>query len=1269
MKKILAMFVAFACTLGAFADVIQANISGTDFSTYPVGVFTPGLNDSGADDGTSFWYTGFADDLDAEVVNVSSNEETGVAVNYLAFESNVTNPLYRTVNNCYGFVEGETQDVPKKAVGDGLFIDTTVQFTPYLVNENHPAPTKTSDDDKIIVWVRETEFSEGVCETNLIVTAGYILGGANVEPKDYVVQMTPAEVSALCQGQHRLTIKAFDNITSVAGVTIMGFVVYIDGNAVSYDTEVAAFEAGASDLAVLKTTPALYYNNDAHKLFPSMVTPDQENTTGYSSITAVGFAGMGQIGEVWFDDYTTDYPAFAGDNLNFTVKVGNGVTSFEYLGNTYTETTTFAVAPGTVSIAITGVQYDIANGWSAKAGTWYTGNVKVENAGSADGDSGTFLFADGDVFTLAGFKANFEVVVGGETFEFETLDGNTAEDGALAAANGGTLKLLSDLSVAGLVFDESKVITIDLNGKTISGEGNITSTIVNFGTLTILDSSEEKTGKVLGYTTYDEGELVYIPMAIENYGNLTLNSGEFAVVYGPADEETGEEYGTIVINGGKFQMIIDEESLPESAEDFHLIGSIAEGLSAEMTVEEGVYYVTIGEAVVPATPVATIGETEYTSLAEAIAAATAESTIKIIADIDTDGAFVIQKTVTIDLNGYTIATTENDKSGDGVFWVKAGGLLTINDTVGTGVIDGVGGNGYNIGIWADGGKVIINGGNFTNEGATDDGPDGDHFDLIYAKNGGIVEITGGTFKCQTPKWTLNSYNLQNGTPGTFVVTGGKFYQYDPTDIDTDDQPVTNWCPAGYRAVSDNEGYFIVEVAPVATIGETEYFSLAEAIAAATAESTIKIIADIDTDGAFVIQKTVTIDLNGYTIATTENDKSGDGVFWVKAGGLLTINDTVGTGVIDGVGGNGYNIGIWADGGKVIINGGNFTNEGATDDGPDGDHFDLIYAKNGGIVEITGGTFKCQTPKWTLNSYNLQNGTPGTFVVTGGKFYQYDPTDIDTDDQPVTNWCPANYKATPDGDYYTVEMIPEVTVTLPVAPANTTLKAFVGEDEVAIVDNAITVLAGSSVVLELTAAEGYEFSKDVTVYTTEAAVVNENADWSSIVLPAVTAIVTDPWAPAAENDAAAQAKVAEIFGASAASITTYAQYMDLVTYVKGVKGDEFAPTSLTADEKLYIVDSLKLGAEKLFTAEPKVVVTSVTPDTTAGNWNFQVKVTEGEGTDAIAVATAKIEALVKVSTDLKTWGAAETTAEMVGKEVRVTVVNFGDGTTGFMKISE
>lgn len=1075
MKKILAMFVAFACTLGAFADVIQANISGTDFSTYPVGVFTPGLNDSGTDDGTSYWYTGFADDLDAEVVNLSTDEESGVAVNYLAFESNVTNPLYRTVNNCYGFVEGETQDVPKKAVDRALFIDTTVQFTPYLVNENHPAPTKTSDQDKIIVWVRETEISEGVCETNLIVTAGYILGGALVEPKDYVIDMTPAAVSALCQGQHRLTIKAFDNITSVPGVTIMGFVVYIDRTAVSYSSGVSAFSTEAVDqnYANLKTTPAVYYTVDSHKLFPSMVTPDQWNVPGYSSITAVGFAGMGQIGEVWFDDYTTDYPAFAGDNLNFTVVVGNGVTSFDYLGETYTETTRFDVAPGTTNIVITGVQYDTENGWSAKTNTWFVGETVVGNLGETNGDRGTFFFDDGDVFELAGYKPNFEVVVGETVSYFETLTGKITEiGGALDAVNGGKLTLLNDVEVTGFEIEFGQTITIDLNGKTIVGSGNIAATIDNAGTLKIIDSSEGKTGRVLGFTSNDleTGEPLYTPVAIVNWNALTINAGEYALVVAPEEAEDA----TFAINGGKFMMIVGEDAPPKSAEEFHLYGSIAEGLSAEMTEEEGVYYVTIGEAVVPATPVAKIGETEYTSLADAIAAATAESTIQIIANIGTDSAFVIEKTVKIDLNGYTIATTENDKDGNGVFWVKTGGKLTINDTSvnRAGVINGVGGNGWNIGIFADNGKVIIKGGNFTNEGATD-GDKNDHFDLIYVKNGGIVEITGGTFRCETPRWTLNK---KNTTGGSFVVTGGKFYQYDPTNINTDDQPVTSWCSAGYKATLGNDGY------------------------------------------------------------------------------------------------------------------------------------------------------------------------------------------------------------------YTVEEIPEVTVTLPVAPANTTLKAFVGEDEVAITDNVITVLAGSSVVLELTAAEGYEFSKDVTVYTTEAAVVNENADWSSIVLPAVTQIVTDPWAPAADTDAAAQTKVAEIFEgypAAIASITTYAQYTNLVAYVKAVKekGDvvDFAPTGLLHEEKLYIVDSFKLGANPLFTDEPQIKLTEPQPSTKknaeAGDWEFNVKVTQGSADDAFEVAVEKVKAFVKICSDLKNGQWAAPQAENIdadpvtGSNVITITIKFGDAKSGFMMIAE
>ena len=186
--------------------------------------------------------------------------------------------------------------------------------------------------------------------------------------------------------------------------------------------------------------------------------------------------------------------------------------------------------------------------------------------------------------------------------------------------------------------------------------------------------------------------------------------------------------------------------------------------------------------------VATIGTKYYATLEKAIAAATANETITLVKDIDLATAIVVNKAATINLNGKTITVT-NDTVGDGVFHVVENGVLTIN---GEGTINGVGKNTYNIAIWADGGKVVINGGTYTNVGAGDD----DHYDLIYVKNGGIVEINGGTFKAQTPKWTLN---ICDKTGGSFVVMGGTFQDgFNPGATETEPNSANNdFIPAGY----------------------------------------------------------------------------------------------------------------------------------------------------------------------------------------------------------------------------------------------------------------------------------------------------------------------------------------------------------------------------------------------------------------------------------------------------------------------------------------
>ena len=220
---------------------------------------------------------------------------------------------------------------------------------------------------------------------------------------------------------------------------------------------------------------------------------------------------------------------------------------------------------------------------------------------------------------------------------------------------------------------------------------------------------------------------------------------------------------------------------------------------------------------------ASIGTAEYPTLGAALDAAADGATIKVLNDVATDAAFQITKKVTIDLNGKTIATTQADAEGNGVFWVKTGGELTLN---GEGTINGVGGNAYNIAIWADGGKVTINGGTYTNVGAQDDGPDGAHFDLIYVKNGGAVEINGGTFKCQTPEWTLNSHDTKKGT---IVVNGGLFYQFNPSDCATEGAG-TNWCAEGLKGAesAENAGYYeIVDAwtAPMPGIDDGDTFNI------------------------------------------------------------------------------------------------------------------------------------------------------------------------------------------------------------------------------------------------------------------------------------------------------------------------------------------------------------------------------------------------------------------------------------------------------------
>ena len=173
----------------------------------------------------------------------------------------------------------------------------------------------------------------------------------------------------------------------------------------------------------------------------------------------------------------------------------------------------------------------------------------------------------------------------------------------------------------------------------------------------------------------------------------------------------------------------------------------------------------------------------------------------------------------------------------------------------------------------------------------------------------------------------------------------------------------------------------------------------------------------DIQGVFTLSKAdveTTVDLNNKQIGDL-TDTGGYGIFNVRAG-TLTIS---GEGTVNGLGDNDWSMAIWADGnGTVNIENGHYTNVGAGDD----THYDLIYASGNAKIYISGGTFQCQTPAWTLNvrDADYRAGT-ADIIVTGGSFYQFDPSDCNSEGAH-TNFVAEGYKVVQDGDWYNV--VPE-----------------------------------------------------------------------------------------------------------------------------------------------------------------------------------------------------------------------------------------------------
>ena len=81
------------------------------------------------------------------------------------------------------------------------------------------------------------------------------------------------------------------------------------------------------------------------------------------------------------------------------------------------------------------------------------------------------------------------------------------------------------------------------------------------------------------------------------------------------------------------------------------------------------------------------------------------------------------------------------------------------------------------------------------------------FSAISASGNGQIEINGGEFKCETPKWTLNIKDKDRET-ASIVVKGGKFHGFNPADCEVEG-PNTNFVAPGYKVVEEDGVYTVI----------------------------------------------------------------------------------------------------------------------------------------------------------------------------------------------------------------------------------------------------------------------------------------------------------------------------------------------------------------------------------------------------------------------------------------------------------------------------
>ena len=291
------------------------------------------------------------------------------------------------------------------------------------------------------------------------------------------------------------------------------------------------------------------------------------------------------------------------------------------------------------------------------------------------------------------------------------------------------------------------------------------------------------------------------------------------------------------------------------------------------TLPEGYKYKDIEEEykLITRRYVAQVGNTQYTTLEAAVAAAQTGDTINIIADFaipETNTAesdrIIVNKSVTIDFGEYTMSVPGalgDDTSNNWVGLYIQGNDVNVTLTGTTGGIDCLN---YNDGAGAysfyakDGATVTVNGGHYHGGGTVGQVAAGT---LII--NDGYFKVTDYSGDYSGYRYVLNCIDsYYNSGTAKITVKGGTFESFDPSDCLAEGAN-TNFVADGYEAVAltdEDDGWY--QVGKVKASGLTPQAGATET--SATYKATKKVVDSTDPETVLATGTTFTVTVDAPT---------------------------------------------------------------------------------------------------------------------------------------------------------------------------------------------------------------------------------------------------------------------------------------------------------------------------------------------------------------------------------------------------------------------